>query len=220
MRTGFLSAARSGPNLTERSYQPSFVQEVASACVPDKGELGPTKPPSPSIRMDQHPSSPGTAPAAEKLSRILHLDESAEGELSLRELPALLTHQLGAPLMLDLWTCELREADVGRERLFRLTAESGIYKIRDLLTHKSPHIESFRAAKEFFKQGTQLYARDSAEWQIAYLFYILVLVSSGPRLAEISRLSPSALSRAAAWALSQPWLSPEARTLLASTRPR
>jgi hypothetical protein len=77
--------------------------------------------------------------------------------------------------------------------------------------HQEPPLELLRPAKDFFKKRTREDQRGSAEWQVAYLFYLLAIVAGGARAQEISALTPGDLLKGIGWALEQPWV---------GTRPR
>ncbi|MCX6928561.1 MAG: hypothetical protein NT154_35930 [Verrucomicrobia bacterium] len=151
---------------------------------------------------------------AAQLSQILDLGERVH-EWKEQDLPAMLQHQFAAPLDFDLRSQELAGGEA-RSREKTLTGAAGvrIETFGDLLTHPAPPLELLKLAKEFFKWRTQACKKDSPEWRIAYLFYLLTLLAAGKHASRLSSLSPRALLTGAKWALEQSWIDPQTRQFI------
>jgi hypothetical protein len=151
---------------------------------------------------------------AAQLSQILDLGGRAD-EWKEEDLPSMLQHQFSAPLDCDLRSQEVA-ADEARTREKTLTGAASIRTetFRDLLTHPAPPLELLKLAKEFFKWRTQACKKDSPEWRVAYLFYLLTLLAAGKHASRLSSLSPKALLTGAKWALEQSWIDPQTRQFI------
>jgi hypothetical protein len=157
---------------------------------------------------------------AAQLSQILDLAGRA-GEWEERHLPAMLQHQLAAPLAFDLRSQVLAGSQTrSREQTLTGAASIRIETFRDLLTHPAPPLELLKLAKEFFKWRTRACKKDSPEWRIAYLFYLLTLLAAGTRASRISALSSRALLQGARWALEQRWIDPPTRQFIVAASER
>jgi hypothetical protein len=149
------------------------------------------------------------------LSSLLSLDEStpeAWGESALLDM---VRHQFAAPLAFDLrgMACATTE----NERLERALTEAatlGVESFADLVYHPAPPASLLRLAKDFFKAKTREYAKGSAEWQVAYFFYLVSIAAAGSRLSEVSTLEPGELRKGIGWALNQTWVDERTRRLL------
>jgi hypothetical protein len=151
---------------------------------------------------------------AAQLSQILDLGGRAD-EWKEKDLPAMLQHQFSAPLDFDLRSQELAGNEAqSREKTLTGAASIRIGTFKDLLTHPAPPLELLKLAKEFFKWRTQVCRKDSPEWRIAYLFYLLTLLAAGMHASRLSSLSPKALLKGAKWALEQAWIDPQTRQFI------
>jgi hypothetical protein len=151
---------------------------------------------------------------AAQLSQILDLGGRAD-EWKEQDLPAMLQHQFLAPLDFDLRSQELAGGEArSREKTLTGAASIRIETFKDLLTHPAPPLELLKLAKEFFKWRTQACNKDSPEWRIAYLFYLLTLLAAGKHASRLSSLSPKALLKGAKWALEQSWIDAQTRQFI------
>jgi len=161
--------------------------------------------------------------SAEQLAKIMNLDEATPNGWDERDLAAMVRHQMSAPLTFDLTSIELKAAKAAaRDESLTGAAKQRIKTFEDLLFHREPPLELLRLSKEFFKSRTKACRKDSAEWQVAYLFYLLSILAAGTRAARLSKLSPGELCRAIRWALDQPWVDGKTKELLsqAQSNPR
>jgi hypothetical protein len=151
---------------------------------------------------------------AAQLSQILDLEERAD-QWQEQDLPAMLQHQFAAPLNFDLLSQHLAGGEARtREKTLSGAASIRIDTFKDLLTHPAPPFELLKLAKEFFKWRTQACKKDSPEWRIAYLFYLLSLLAAGNDASRLSALSPKALLKGVKWALEQTWIDPQTRQFI------
>jgi len=158
---------------------------------------------------------------AAQLAEMMKLDAAAPGLWQEQDLPAMLRHQFAAPLEFDLSIMELESRQsLRRDKTLTGAANSRIGTFRDLLFHRTPPLALLKLAKEFFKWRSQDCQKDSPEWKIAYLFYLLSLLAAGEHAAKLSRLSPKDLRKGAEWALAQKWIDEPTRRLLLSARQR
>jgi hypothetical protein len=148
---------------------------------------------------------------APQLARILGATESGEGCWLPEDLPDLVRHQWEAAIDFDLaeTRCE------NREKTLTSAARSRIRTIGDLLLHPAPSLALLKLAKDFFKVKAKGSKDQRPERQVAYLFYLLVILAARTRLgADISRLTDEELEQGIKWSLDQAWLQDEARQLM------
>ena len=149
----------------------------------------------------------------------MDLDEATPGAWSEQDLPAMLRHQLSAPLEFDLSSLEVKGAEVrARDKTLTAAAKERIKSFGDLLFHPEPPLVLLKLSKEFFKKRTQDCKKDSSEWKIAYLFYLLSILVAGTRAPKISALTHGDLLKGVKWALGQKWVNERTRALLAKAR--
>jgi len=166
--------------------------------------------------------NPSTAVSDCSSSRLLHLinlNESNSDEWQPDDMVAMLDHQYRAPLAFDLSAVETgrREAKA-RDQSLTQGAAARIKTFEDLFFHPEPPLPLLKLTKEFFKQRTQTHKKDSAEWQLAYLFYLLSILVSRMRGANISALSAGELVDAIKWGSSRGWVDEKTKALLVSAR--
>ncbi len=158
---------------------------------------------------------------AEKLSRLFNLNEKTPEQWSERTLPAMARHQFATPLGFDLRGLTLKPADgEARETWLSQAAANGIESFEDLLFHREPPLELLRLAKDFFKKRTRECQKGSAEWQVAYLFYLLAIVAAAAESARISSLTPQDLLKGIGWAVEQSWVDDKTKHLLSADAQR
>jgi hypothetical protein len=158
---------------------------------------------------------------AEQLSKMIELDAPGPEMWADQDLPVILRHQLAAPLEFDLNTLELAgRAAQNREQTLTGATSSGIRSFGDLLFHHAPPLELLKLSKRFFKERTQACRKNSPEWKLAYLLYLLTLLVAGDRVSRLSSLSPKDFLKGANWALEQAWLDQKTRQLILAARKR
>jgi hypothetical protein len=129
----------------------------------------------------------------------------------------MLRHQLDAPLEFDLSSLELKGREArDRDKTLTGTTNIQIQTFRDLLFHQQPPLEALKLAKEFFKWRTQSCEKESPVWKVAYLFYLLCLLASGERAAQLTSLGSKDQLKGAKWALAQTWVDQPTKRLILS----
>ncbi len=153
--------------------------------------------------------------SAAQLAKIMNLDETTPDVWNDQDLAAMVRHQMEAPLHFDLTSFELkgRRAEARTETLTS-AAKARIESFQDLLFHPEPPLETLRLSKDFFKARTKALKKDSPEWQMAYLFYLLSILAAGSRAPQLSNLTPGDLRKATKWALDQKWVDERTKRLL------
>ena len=149
---------------------------------------------------------------SEQLAKIMNLDEATPCEWREQDLAAMLRHQLAAPLEFDLSRVEMKGAEA-KKRGTTLTGavRERIKSFEDLLFHREPPLALLKLSKEFFKRRLQECKKDSAEWNVAYLLYLLSILAVGNRASKISSLTPSDLRKGMKWALERRWMNEKTR---------
>jgi len=156
---------------------------------------------------------------ADRLLRLINLDETTPEQWQPEDIAMMVRHQLQAPLEFDLLAVELGRVEAKTRHQALTKASAGrIRSFADLIFHKEPPLELLRLAKEFFKRRTQDQKKDSPEWQVAYLFYLLSILIARNRDPKISVLTAAELRRGAEWALSRVWLDDKTREVLAKAQ--
>jgi hypothetical protein len=152
---------------------------------------------------------------AEQLSKILSLNESTGDAWTERDLPAMLRHQLAAPLQLDLSSLELRPSEMAtRDHTLKEAAGSGIRTFQDLLEHPRPPLAPLNWAKNFFKQQAGPSLPRRPEQEVAYVLYLLSILVARIRLqTRISKLSNADLLKGIDWAADRKWLDMKTREM-------
>jgi hypothetical protein len=149
-----------------------------------------------------------------QLSQLLDLADQLD-EWKEQDLPSMLLHQFSAPIDSDLRRQELASgASQSREKTLTGAASIQIVTFRDLFNQPDPSLELLKLAKEFFKWRTRALRKDSPEWRVAYLFYLLTLLAAGKNASLMSSLSPKALLQGVKWALEQSWIDPQTRKFI------
>ena len=159
--------------------------------------------------------------SAEQLAKIINLDEATPDAWSEEDLAAMLRHQLEAPLQFDLSSVEMtgRQAK-SRDETLTGAAKERIKSFEDLLFHQEPPLELLKLSKEFFKRRLRQCKKDSPEWNVAYLFYLLSILAAGDRIEQISALTPSELRKAIDWALERKGIEDKTKRLICQGRIR
>jgi hypothetical protein len=150
--------------------------------------------------------------SAPQLARILGATAPAGACWLAKDLPDLLRHQWGAVIDFDLAEVPCEH----RDKTLISAAQSRIRTFGDLLLHPSPPLALLKLGKDFFKDKARGSKDQHPERQVAYLFYLLVILAARTRLGEtISKLSEAELERGIEWSLGQAWLQGEVRELMA-----
>jgi hypothetical protein len=150
----------------------------------------------------------GNAP---QLARLLGATEPDAGCWLPEDLPDLLRCQWDAAIDFDL----AHTPSENRRKTLAGAAQLRIRTFGDLLRHPTPSLAILKLAKEFFKTKAGGVRNQRPECDIAYLFYMLVILVARNRLGEkISRLTDSELERGIKWSLRQTWVQGEARELM------
>jgi len=145
----------------------------------------------------------------------MDLDASMPDVWQEADLPALLRHQLSAPLGFDLRTFPGSEAEERtRDESLAEAASASIKTFEDLFFRGDPPLRLLRLSKDFFKNRIQESPKDSRERRLAYLFYLVSILAAGERADQDSRLSSGELRKALQWALTQKWVDEQTRALL------
>ena len=154
-----------------------------------------------------------------QLSQLLTLGEKTAEVWDARDLAGMLRHQMAAPLNFDLTTLPLTKlAAKTRDQNLAEAATARIKSFGDLLFLAEPPLELLRLSKEFFKKRIQSHKEQSPEWQIAYLFYLLIILAAGVGVRTISTLTPGELLKGVQWALDQNWVDAQTKQLVARMR--
>ncbi len=146
----------------------------------------------------------------EQLLKIMNLGEELPGAWKERDRPQMLRHIRTAPLEVEL-RAKIGDGDLG--------SSIGIKTFGDLFEHSQPPLELLQLAKDFFKEKAGAGANRRPEQEVAYLLYLLTIVTARVRLAvSITQLSDQELLPGVDWALNQSWLEESARTLCLRAR--
>jgi hypothetical protein len=157
---------------------------------------------------------------AEQLSKIMNLDEAAPNAWAEEDLPAMLRHQMSAPLEFDLSSLELgKSEEAARDQTLSAADACRIRSFQDLFEHPAPPLALLKWAKDFFKQQAGTSANRRPEQEVAYLFYLLAIVISRVRLGtSITTLTDADLQKALKWAISRKWLDANTKEMCVQAR--
>jgi hypothetical protein len=149
----------------------------------------------------------------ESLSALLATGTPPAGLWRPDEMAAIFSHQMAAPLLVDLGNYLPPSA----RQLEPLTTPQGapLLSFADLIHHPNPPIELLALIKDFSKTNAS-HPENGLPKEIAAVLYYAAIGSALLRLkARISRLSDAELRRGLCWAGEQPWLDPQTRLLMA-----
>ena len=148
----------------------------------------------------------------EQLAELLDVDAPA-GEWRTDELASVLRHQLSTPLSCDLDGLIQIARDRGAEGEKVDVSKLGTFE--ELLLDPRPAASTLIAAKDFAKRD--LCGADALlSRQVAFVLYYGCIAAAQVRLNTIiSALAADELRRGYTWALTQDWLSPPLRELIA-----
>src|SRR2546422_2391040 len=112
-----------------------------------------------------------------QLSKLLELGQTASQPWSDDELSAMVRHQMSTPLQSDLE--RLRLAPAEQEPLadaLEAAARGGIRTFGDLFQQPDPPLKLLEFSKTFFKQRIAKAPKESPQYHLYYLFYILTIM--------------------------------------------
>jgi hypothetical protein len=170
------------------------------------------------MQMDKHDdiTSAIAGSDASHLLRVIGLDEGTATGWALADIASIFRHQMNAPLDFDLSAEALQGATtVAALKQLPAARALGIGNFRELFLHKTPPVAVLKLAKDFFKRMVGLHPKDSAEYQIAYMGYVIsVTVARLRHDKRITNLSDANLLKGLDWALGQAWVDASMRKLL------
>src|SRR5947209_880702 len=105
----------------------------------------------------------------EQLLKIMNLGEQLPEAWKERDRPDMLRHIRAAPL-----EAELKALDAGKN----LRASAGIKNFGELFQHSQPPLKLLHLAKEFFKAKAGAGANRRPDQEVAYLLYLLTIVTA------------------------------------------
>ena len=157
---------------------------------------------------------------AGQLLRLIGLDEATATGWALADAASIFNHQMNAPLDFDLSAEALQgTTTISAFKELPVAQKSGIKTFGQLFQHPSPPIEVLKLAKDFFKRMVGGYSKNSAEYQVAYVSYVLsVAVARIRHEKRITNLSDANLLKGLDWALSQAWVETSIRKVLDQAR--
>lgn len=153
--------------------------------------------------------------SAKQLSKLMSLDEAAPEAWGEKDLPALLRHQMSAPLKFDLSSVSQSESEEEtRDQTLSDAAASQIRTFRELYEHPRPPLALLNWAKDFFKQQAGPSTKRRPEQEVAYLLYLLSILIPRVRLGtSITTLTDADLVKGLTWAASRKWLDAKTKEL-------
>jgi hypothetical protein len=155
-------------------------------------------------QMDPQQSDPS------RLAQLFELEDTPHRAWSQEELGAMLSHQLAAPLLLDL----------ERVAPFGPAVPQGSVRpsltFGELLSQSQPSLELLKKTKQFAK-ASRVRGESALPPEIATLLYFGSIVVARHRLGErISEQSDEALVYGVQWVIDQPWVDEATRGLFRS----
>ncbi|PWU21947.1 MAG: hypothetical protein C5B50_00475 [Verrucomicrobia bacterium] len=158
----------------------------------------------------------------DQMAKLLKVDPKTSEAWGPDDLRVMVRHQLSAPLDFDL---SPSEPATGQEKRFSDTLtvarELGTRTFSDLYFSPAPPIELLKEAQKFFKRNLSACAKDSPEWKVAYLFYLLsIVVARIQHRANTSKLQDRDQLRGIDSALAWPWVDAQVRRLLEEGKSR
>ncbi len=151
-----------------------------------------------------------------RLSEVLALASGEKESWRPEELHDILAFQLSAPLEF-----ELEHADRRLSTHFKSLSRAGQPPPRtlgELFRHLQPPVALLNLAKDYAKAAQKQPASGIPKNVALVLYYLSLAAALVRRGRRITQLNDSELRQGFDWALSQPWLVEEARTLLAEGR--
>jgi len=172
--------------------------------------------------MDKHDdiTSAIAGSDANQLLRLIGLDETTASGWELADAASLFHHQMNAALDFELSGVVLQGATtVAALKELPAATSLGISNFRQLFLHSTPPVGALKLAKDFFKRLVGLHPKNSAEYQIAYMGYVIcVTVARLRHDKRITNLSDANLLKGLDWALGQAWVDASMRKMLNQAR--
>jgi hypothetical protein len=166
------------------------------------------------IMKDFDPQSAVSKGAAAQISALLDFNPSAPDLWGNEDLHGMFKQRLAASIKNDLGTLSMRSAMAAAYQSgLREASRSGIASFYDLFTHPHPPILLLRLSKDVFKGFAGKADERRPEQQVAYLMYILSILTATGLGHSISSLTSAQLLTATQWALNQSWIDSPGRDL-------
>lgn len=154
-----------------------------------------------------------------QLSKIMNWVDRADGGWELQDRPALLKHQLSAPLEYDLKLITPAENIEIRDKTLKEASEQQIRTFEDLLHHPNPPLELLKISKDFFKAMASDKNQSKAMQEVAHLFYVMVvLVARVRQRTAISKLTDAELQKGIQWIIDGEWIDTKLKNLVTCCR--
>ncbi|WFB36110.1 hypothetical protein P3T73_18310 [Kiritimatiellota bacterium B12222] len=153
---------------------------------------------------------------AKGLLALLNEMDPGEPLWSHEDLESILSHQMEAPLLIDLGSMH----GVNAEQVQQLASTRGLVlrSFEDLLTHPHPPVELLIFTKEFAKRNLAS-PRSPIPAEVARILYFSCISSAMLKCGrKISQLSLTEIGEGIDWCLHRPWLQSEWRELFKNTK--
>ncbi len=149
--------------------------------------------------------------AASDLARIIGLGTEATPQWGDQDLTEMFAHQLSASLMDDLQN--LNGVDLDQLYAWVTSVNPPITTFGDLFFHANPPIELLKQTKEYAKA-----CRDDVSCLIpdsiaSTLYYACLAVGRTRCGIWLTTMSPAAIRQGFRWAVDQPWVEPDLRSI-------
>ena len=158
----------------------------------------------------------------EQVSKLLQLDPATPEQWQQVDLHAMVRHQMSAQLAFDLGSIKLSQPE-HKTATDSLTeaARSDVTTFADLFGSNRPPLELLKLSHKFFRQNVTSSPKGSPEQKVAYLFYLLSIVTARVRLdVKITKLSDQDLLQGIRSTINRDWVDDRMRTLLEEGRRR
>ena len=128
------------------------------------------------------------------------------------ELAAILRHELSSPMEIELGGLDVK---AGVAVSVAADVKGLVLKsLDDLLSHPQPPVELLRMAKEYAKAHLNSPKSPLPPEVVRVIYFSSIIVATTRCDEPISHLNTEALVNGARWALSQPWLDEQTRSIL------
>jgi hypothetical protein len=145
-----------------------------------------------------------------QLLKIMNLDKELPGAWKEPDRPQMLRHTMTAALEAELKT-KVGDGNLG--------PSAGIKTFQELFQHPQPPLKLLQLAKDFFKAKAGAGANRRPDQEVAYLLYLLTIVTARVRLGvSVSSLTDLELLPGLDWALAQTWLDRGSHQLFSEAR--
>lgn len=155
-----------------------------------------------------------------RLSKVINICDTVQDAWNEKDLPAMLRHQLSAPLKFDLSSKKGKGAALKTCADILDEADSlAIITLLDLFQHPSTPLALVKLTKDFFKIRAGRADNRRPDQRVAYLIYLLLILHARIRLGSfITKLTDAQLLHGVEWASSQTWLDQTSKALLLDAR--